>query len=261
MATTSKIKNRTQFAGYCLRKLGHPMIKINVTNDQINDCIDDSIQFYNHFHFDATSEVYHKHQITQENIDNRYIDIPDNIVSVKKIVPISSDSYSTSTEALFDPMYQMYKSDLLSFNNLSTSVQYLMQWKESAKMIQLLISGIKEIFDFSVHENRLYLHLNWMTDIAIDDWLVINAERILLNPDEDINAESDVWGDMFLKEYCAALIQLQWGQNLSKYENVQMPGGVVFSGERIYMEAKEKVERIKEEARSVWELPPLMMIG
>lgn len=255
-----KLQNRTQLKDYCLRKLGHPMLKINVTDDQIEDCIDDSIQFFNEYHYNATARLYHKHQITQTDIDNEYITIPDHIIAVRRLIPLSSQGGATS--AIFDPVYQMRLNDLITFNHAVVDTDYIYTLNMAIQTNNVMITGAQEIVDYTRYENKLHIRIDWGNDIAKDDWVIVDAERILLGRDGDhLTDPSDVWDDMFLKEHCVYTIQYQWAKNLSKFEGISMPGGVTYSPDRLLSDANENLARIREDARSVWELPPMFGIG
>ena len=256
-----RLQNRDQLAQYCLRKLGSPMLKINVTEDQIEDCIDDSIQFFNEFHYNATARLYHKHQLTAEDITNQYLTLPDHIIAVRRIIPLSSSGGSNTS--IFDPVYQLRLNDLITFNHSVVDVDYLYTLNMSMQTINVMISGAQEIVDFTRHENKLHIRVDWNNDLKEGDWIVIDAERILIDHsnDESPTMPSDVWDDMFLKEYCTYLIQYQWAKNLSKFEGISMPGGVTYSADRLMTDANENLARIREESRSVWEVPPMFGIG
>lgn len=255
----AKLSTLVDLKDYCLRRLGYPTIQINVTEDQIWDRLQDAIDFFNEFHADSTARVFHKHQITETDIENQYITIPDTITHVKRILPLSDEGMTSS--AIFDPVYQMRMSDFLSFNHLGSSVQYWNQWQSHIKMIQMQLSGAQQEIDFTRYEHQLKIRVDWEADITKGQWVIIEAERLLLDPEMEINDPSDVFNDQFLKQYATALIKEQWGENLSKFDGVQLPGGVTFSGERIRNEAREDIQRIREEARNFWEDPLGIFVG
>jgi len=254
-----KINTLVELRDYCLRRLGFPAITINVAEDQVWDRLQDAIEFFNEFHADSTARIFHKYQITAEDIVNQYIPIPSVITHVSRILPLSDQGMTS--EAIFDPVYQMRLSDFLSFNHLGTSMQYWYQWQSHIRMLQMQMGGAQQEIDFTRYEHKLQIRVNWSTDIVKGKWLIIEAERLLLDPESDINEPADVYNNLFLKEYATALIKEQWGMNLSKYSGIQMPGGITFSGERILSEARDDIQRIKEEARNVWENPLGMYVG
>jgi hypothetical protein len=256
----AKINSLDELKDYCLRKLGYPVIEINVSEDQIYDRINDAIDFFNEYHFNSTARFFHKHQITATDIENEYITIPPEITHIKRILPLQSEG-TTAQDALFDPVYQMRMSDFMSFNHMGSSMQYWNQWGSHIKMMQMQFGGAQQEIDFNRYNHQLKLRIDWQVDVTEGDWVIIDAERLLLDPDSDYTEPSDVYNDMFLKELSTALIKLQWGQNLSKYEGIQLPGGTVMNGEKIFNEAQEEVLRLKEEARSNWEAPLSLFVG
>ena len=256
------ISSRTELKQYCLRRLGAPVIQINVADDQVEDRLDDGLDFFNEFHYDSTARFLHKHQVTATDISNQYITIPDEITHIRRILPLQgSDGATTTTEAIFDPVYQMHMSDLLSFGHIGSSMAYFTQWKSYARMVQGQTSGLQQEIDFSRYEHQLKIRVEWGKDIVVGQWIIIDADRLLLDPNGGSPSLSDVYNDQFLKEYCTALIKENWGTNLKKFSGIQMVGGVTFNGEQIYQEAKEDILRIKEEARLVWEEPLGIFIG
>ena len=247
------INTRANLKNYCLRRLGYPVIKINVSDDQIEDRLDDAFDFFNEFHYDSTARFFHKYQITETDVANQYLTIPNEITHIRRILPLSSDS--SNSEAIFDPVYQMHMNDFLSFSSAGGSLQTLFILKQHMKMMDMQLNGAQQEIDFSRYEHQLRLRVDWSKDISVGQWIIVDAERLLLDPDDDYTSASDVYNDQFLKEYATALIKLQWGQNLSKFDGVQLPGGVTYNGERITSEAKEDLQRIREDARNVWEEP------
>lgn len=262
------ISTRSELKAYCLRRLGAPVIQINVSDDQVEDRLDDAFDFFNEFHWDSTARIFHKHQITQEDKDNQYINIPAEITHIKRILPLQGGGLNAT--GIFDPVYQMHQNDFLSFNHVGSSMQYWNQWQSHLKMIQMQTSGTQQEIDFTRYEHQLRIRVNWETDVSVGDWIVIDAERLLLpggygmtddGSSPSIETVSDVYNDQFVKEYATAMIKQQWGENLSKFEGIQMPGGVTFSGDRIRQEARDDIARIREEARQVWEQPLGLYIG
>jgi len=252
MARPNRITSRTQLANYCLRKLGAPVIQINVAPEQIDDRIDEALDRFIEFHYDSTARIFHKHQITKEDLSNQYISIPDTIVFINKVLPFTQGS-----GGYFNPVYEMRLSDFLSFGSMTSSLQYYTQWQQNVQMTQMLTEGVHQQIDFALYENTLKLRVEWGIDINVGDWIIIDSERILSGSDESSSPPelADFWGNLWLKDYTTALIKEQWGQNLSKFEGIQMPGGVTFNGERISSEAKEEIMLLEEQIRDIWEKP------
>jgi len=235
---------------YCLRKLGHPVIEINVDDDQLEDRIDEAISFYREFHYDAVELVYLKHQLTEVNITNQYLPINDLITGVTKVFPFSN---RTTGINIFDIRYQILINDLYSL--MSTDMIYYSQVRQHLELLNQLLIGQKPI-RFNRHMNRLYIDMDWEEDVKKDDYIVIECYRVL-----DPETYTDVYGDRILKKYAAALVKRQWGNNLKKFNGVQLPGGVQLNGQVIYDEAVEEIKEIEEEVRNTYELPVDMFVG
>jgi len=243
--------SRELLKDYCLRRLGHPVIEINVDDDQVEDRIDDAFQFYREFHYDAIEKVYLQHQITANNISDKYVTLSDAVVGVERVLPFSNKT--TSGMNIFDVRYQILINDLYSI--MSTDLIYYQQVKGQLQLIQDVLVGTKPV-RFNRHMNRLYIDADWGQDFAVGDFVIVEAWRIL-----DPSTYTDVYNDMWLKRYATALIKRQWGDNLKKFEGMALPGGVVLNGQRIFDEAVAEIDKIEQEIRNTWELPPDMFVG
>lgn len=243
--------SRQQLIDYCLRRLGHPVIEINVDEDQIEDRIDEAFQFYRDFHFDAVELVYLKQQVTANVKSDQYITLSDAVTSVIRVLPFSSKT--TSGVDMFDVRYQIILNDLYSIQ--STDLIYYDQVKTHLQLMQDMLVGQKPI-RFNRHQNRLYVDIDWQNDIDEGEYLIIEAYRIL-----DPNTFTDVYNDGFLKKYATALIKQQWGNNLKKFEGVQMPGGVTLNGQKIYDEATQELEDLRDQVQNTYQLPVDMFVG
>jgi hypothetical protein len=240
----ASVTTREELRDYCLRRLGAPVIEINVDDDQVEDRIDDAFQFYREYHFDAVEKVYLKHQITAQDVTNQYITVPDLVVGVERILPFSNKSDGTN---IFSIRYQILLNDLYSL--MSTNLIYYYQVKQELELINQVLVGVKPI-RFNRHMNRLYIDMSWPEDAEVGSWIIIECWRIL-----DPETYRDVYNDMFLKRYCTALIKRQWGENLKKFQGVQLPGGVTINADQIYQDALEEIKQIESEMQSRFELP------
>jgi hypothetical protein len=243
--------SRQQLIDYCLRKLGHPVIEINIDVDQIEDRIDEALQVYREFHYDAVELVYLKEQVTSNTISNQYVTLNDAVTGVVRVLPFSSKT--TSGIDMFDIRYQILLNDLYSLQ--STDLINYYQIKSHLQLMQDLIIGIKPV-RFNRHQNRLHIDLDWSNDIVAGEYIIIEAYRIL-----DPNTFTDVYNDGFLKKYATALLKQQWGNNLKKFEGVQLPGGVTLNGQKIFDEATEELASLKEEVQNTYQLPVDMLVG
>jgi len=240
----ASVTSREQLKDYCFRRLGAPVIEINVDDDQVEDRIDDAFQFYREYHFDAVEKIYLKHQITQQDITNQYITVSNLVVGVERILPFSNRSDGTN---IFSINYQILLNDLYSL--MSTNLIYYYQVKQELELINQILVGTKPI-RFNRHMNRLYVDMNWTGDVDIGTYIIVECWRIL-----DPDTYTDVYNDMFLKRYCTALIKRQWGENLKKFQGVQLPGGVTINADQIYQDAIAEITQIETEMQSRFELP------
>jgi len=250
MAVTS----RELLKEYCLRKLGEPVIEVNVDPDQLDDRVDEALQKYREFHADATTRVFFKHQMTADDITNGYITIPSNIIFLSRMFALSS-SFQSSRK-FFDIKYQMMLNDIADMHNYIGDLAYYEQMQQYLSLLDMKLNGAP-ITTFSRRQNRLYIHGDTVDgDLVEGDYVVVEAYEIV-----DGNTYSSIWDDMWLKKYTAALIKRQWGTNLLKFEGMQLPGGVTLNGRQLYEDAIQEIERLEEELRLTFEIPPDMFVG
>ena len=323
----SQPSTRQGLIDYCLRKLGHPVVEINVDDDQLSDRVDDALQYYQDYHYDGVERLYLKQKMTAstitlttstalvaplalgekvtgqtsgayafvshelnvssngttvyltgvngtfaagENIvtdrtnttgtvatfelgivDLQYIPLNDAVLGVVRILPFSN--ISTGQSYMWDIRYQLRLNDM--FDLLSTSLIYYQQVRSQLSLIDQLLVGSKS-FRFQRHQNRLYIDMNWGTDVTPGEYVLVECYRIL-----DPDTWTDVYNDRFLKRYATALIKRQWGENLKKFEGIQMPGGVTLNGQKIWDEAMAEIDYLEREAESTYVEPPNFMVG
>tara|TARA_A100001015_G_scaffold143831_1_gene159629 strand:+ start:2386 stop:3135 length:750 start_codon:yes stop_codon:yes gene_type:complete len=246
------VNTRQKLIDYCLRNLGAPVIEINVDEDQIEDRIDEAIQFYQEYHSDAVVRMYRKHQVTSDDITNRYITLPDNFLFVNRVFPFNSAQEGTS---LFSLDYQLHLQDVYSLRQPGLLVNYEMT-KQYMSLIDRNINGMQELTTFSRHQNRLYIETQWGDTIGAGEYIIIEGYETL-----DPNTYTDVYNDRFLKKYATALLKRQWGLNLIKFEGMQLPGGVTLNGRQIYDDAVQDIEKIEEEMQLTYEMPADFYVG
>lgn len=242
--------SREELKAYCKRQLGEPVIEINVAPEQEEDVLELSLQYFQQFHFDSVELVYLKHQVTGNNISDQYIELNDAIIGVEKVLPFTARTRGID---LFDIRYQIFLNDIYSLQ--STDIIYYTQVMTQLQLINDLLVGQKPV-RFNRHQNRLYIDMDWQTDIATGEYIIIQCYRIL-----DPNTFTDVYNDQFLKRYMTAQLKKVWGNNLKKFEGVQMPGGVTLNGQRIYDEAVEEIKELEEEVQSTYMLPVDFFVG
>lgn len=242
--------SRNDFKEWCLRKLGKPVIEINVDDDQVEDRIDESLRYYWDYHFDGSNLIYYKHQVTQNDIDNKYITLPENIIGAVRIFPLSSSFVNTSD--MFNIRYQIALNDLYTLTSVSL-VPYYMVMQHLGVMQELLVG--QQPIRYNRHRNQLNIDMSWDM-VKVGEFILVEAYEVV-NPD----TWSDAWGDRWLQQYATSKIKMQWGTNLKKYEGMQLPGGLSFNGQKIYDEAKEEIETLEKEMISSYSLPVMDMIG
>jgi hypothetical protein len=258
---------------YALRSLGKPVIEINVDNDQLEDRIDEALQFYAQHHYDGIRRTYLKYKLTEADKQrlqastpttetaikngvtstwyeaNNYIVVPESVISVINILPFSDKANLN----MFDVRYQLRLNDLYDFASTSI-INYDMVLRHLDFLDQILV-GQKPI-RFQQHDNRLYIDMAWDHDLQVDEYLVIECYRKL-----DPNTYTDVYNDIWLKRYITAQFKRQWGSNLSKFNGVTMLGGVTLNGDKLFTEAQTEIEKLEKEIRDSYEIAPTFMIG
>ena len=331
----AKPSTREELKQYCLRTLGQPVIEINVEDDQLEDRMDEGLQFFQEYHFDGVERMYNVHQITGStvkiisgtgftdgetitggtsnatatvesansttitfkshldtngisnndvtssfsngetitgsssgtaavadtdatlvtfgDIDNHYITLNDSIIGVTGIFDIQDTGGGQTSSDLFSFRYQFHLNEMpyltaTSIINYKMSMQHL-------KLLNDMFVGKKPL-RFNRHQNRLYIDMDWNDDVEIDEYLVVEAYRII-----DPVTFTDVYNDMFLKRYVTALFKRQWGANLIKYEGVQLPGGTTLNGRSLFEEAITELRETEEQASLKYELPVDFMVG
>ena len=241
--------SRSEFKEYCLRKLGKPVIEINVDDDQVEDRIDESLKYYWDYHFDGAEKLYYKHQITATDKVNKYITLPENIIGAVRIFPVGQ---SLNTMNLFNIRYQIALNDLYTLTTQSM-VPYVMAMQHIQFLEEILV-GQKPI-RYNRHKNRLHIDMDW--DLAVlNEYIVVEAYQVV-----DPTTYSDVWGDRWLALYTTAQIKYQWGTNLTKFTCMVLPGGVQFNGEKIMDDAKAEIEALEQEMMTSYTLPAYHMVG
>jgi len=280
----SQPSNRQGLIDYCLRQLGAPVLEINIADEQIDDLVDDAIQYFQERHYDGVIQTPMKYKITQDDIDRgrapagnggtvgittttvtqtvgvttqfdfqengNYIPLPDSIIGVNKIYRFPGTQ--TMSSGMFNLKYQLMLNDVYFFDSLEL-LSYSMV-KTKLEDIDYLLNPLKQI-RFNIRQGRLYIDADW-SDFAAGDYIIIDCWRIL-----DPNDFSKVYNDRFIKKYLTATMKRQWGQNLIKFQGVKLPGGIELNGRQIYDDAVQELKEIQEQMLSTYEIPPLDEIG
>ena len=243
------ISSRDDFKEYCLRKLGKPVIEINVDDDQVEDRVDEALKYYWDYHFDGTEKVFYKKQITEEDITNKYITLPQNIIGAVSIFDIGD---FIAVNNIFNIRYQIALNDLYTLTYQSM-VPYYMAFQHIQLLEQLLVG--KQPIRYNRNTNKLFVDTDW-NKLTPGYFLVVEAYQIV-----DPADYNDVWNDRWLQRYATELIKKQWGSNLTKFVGMQLPGGITFNGEKIYNDAHEALEKLESEMITSYSLPVTDMIG
>ena len=276
--------SRSQLKDYCLRQLGAPVLEINVADEQVDDIIDDALQYFHERHFDGVLRTYLKYQITQDDIDrgkgpgedgvlgittttatstidgasmqfdweenSNYLQVPPAVIGVEKVFHF--DGSQSMSNGMFSIKYQLFLNDIYFWGAMEMLTYNMTRTYLSD--LEFALTTQKQ-FRFNQRMDRLYLDVSW-SELTAGDYIVIDCFRTV-----DPNDYARVWNDSFLKKYTAALLKKQWGQNLIKFNGVKLPGGVELNGRDIYEDGVKELEVIREMMSNTYELPPLDMIG
>jgi len=315
--------SRDELVSYVKRKLGDPVITINVSDEQVDDRIEEALRYFQEYHFDGSEKVFLKHQITSSNlifasastgtfgnnelirgatsnvearvhavtnatmihttytssgvsfangeivigtsgaqgtlstiqlgdIDNQYVPVSNDILSIQHILPFNVGFGATSASSMFSFEYQYIMQNI---GNLTTgSVVSYWLTKSHLELLADLFNGTPDV-RFNRHVNRLFIDFDWFSDVRPGSWLIVEAIRLL-----DPSVWPRIWGDRYLADYTTALVKKQWGQNLLKYDGVQMPGGVTLNGQKIYDEGTRELEALEKDIQLKFEEPPHFLI-
>jgi hypothetical protein len=248
------VTNRQTLKEYCLRRLGFPVIEINVDDDQIEDRIDDALQYWQDYHFDGLQKVYYIKAITQTDINNKYLDLTNvrddannalDIVGITRIFPITD---SQATINMFDLRYQLRLNELYDFTSASY-INYTLT-HQHLRSLEIMFSGEVPI-RFQRHMRKLFIDWAWGRSAAPVGSIVVAECWANINPD----VYNRVWNDRWVKEYATALIKRTWGNNLKKFSGVQLPGGVTLNGKEIFDEAVLEIKDLETEMQNNYSLP------
>jgi len=275
---------RQELIDYCKRKLGAPVLEINVADEQIDDLVDDAIQFFQERHFDGVYPAFYKYQITQDDIDrgrsrgnntavgiattsatanivgtattftyeenSNYLQVPPNVIGVTKLFLF--DGSNTITHNMFSVKYQLFLNDIYYWG--ATELLSYAMVKTYLEDLDFLLTTQKQI-RFNKRQDRLYLDIDWGS-VNVGQYIIIDCYATL-NPSD----YPRVWNDSFLKPYLTSLIKRQWGQNMMKFTGVKLPGGVELNGRQMYDDAQREIDILMEKMSNTYELPPFDMIG
>ena len=245
--------SRNSLIEYCLRRLGSPVIEINVDPDQLEDRVDEALQYFREYHSEATYRGYIQHLVTADDVTNKYIPISSSIQQVTKLFKLSAAIF---TRNMFSIKYQMHLNDIANMHSYIGDLAYYEQVQQYLSLLDMRLNGSPQV-DYVRKQNRLYIHGEFEEeDIKAGEYVVAEVYSVI-----DEGDHTAVWNDMWLKEYTTALIKQQWGANLIKFEGMQLPGGVMLNGRQLFDDATQEIERLREKIRTDFELPPDFFVG
>jgi hypothetical protein len=275
----AKPASRQELIDYCLRQLGAPVLEVNVAEEQLDDRVDEALQYFQERHFDGVIKMFLKYKITENDIkrgrargdnnvagivtttstagigtfsweeNSNYIPVPDSVIGIERVFKLDNRTIASN---LFNVNYQLFLNDIYWFSSTEMLNYYVT--KRYLEDIDWIVNPDRQI-RFNKRQNRLYIDTSW-DRLNADDYLMIECYRII-NPAES----TGVWNDSFLKKYTTALIKKQWGQNLIKFQGVKLPGGVELNGRQLYDDAMKELQAIEDQMMITYELPPLDLIG
>ena len=257
----AKPQSRNQLIDYCLRRLGHPVIEINIDDEQIEDRLDDALQMFMEYNSEGSSRIAQFVEITEAMITNKYIDLNaafggaynDRILSVNRVFPINSQATSVN---FFDLKYQMRLNDLNDLHTGIGDLAYLEQMEQYLSTIDLKLTGHPQV-NFSRIDAKLYIQgdLGAGGELSAGDKIMI--EMFV----STATSLANVYNNMFLKEYTTSLMKLQWGENLVKFDGITLPGGVTLNGRQIVEDAKAEIEIIRQRMFNEYDTPVDFFVG
>lgn len=234
------VTTRQGLIDYCLRELGEPVVEINIDDQQVEDRVDEAIEFFRQYHYDGIEKVYLKHLVTNDDVAQKSIPITDLVYGITRVFPVAAGT--STSKSIFDLQYQLRLNDL--YDLTSTSVIYYSMVMSHLSLLDQTLNG-HPLYRFNRLTNRLYIDENWVENIVPGSYILVECYRAL-----DPATAPRMYNDSWLKHYVTALIKKQWGTNLKKFSGMQLPGGVTIDGDKIYQEAKDEIKDLEEDLRN-----------
>jgi hypothetical protein len=232
-----KVTSREELKEYCLRDLGAGLIEIDITDEAMEDRIDEALAFFNEYYFDGSDRFFYPHEVTAEDISNGFITLPDHIWGVNSIMPFSSNA--STSPSIFDVQYQLRQWDMQ--NLISSSLIYYHQVMSHLALIEAQLT-VQRQFRFNRNVGKLYLDMNWENRVAVGTYLMVDCFSVV-----DPETNTKFWDNRQFKHYVSALFKLQWSKAYSKYDSIALPGGVTINGKEMYREAMAEKKEIEDD--------------
>lgn len=247
------VNSRQSLKEYCYRKLGAPVIQINVDDDQVEDRIDDALGMFREYHGDSIVRRYQAIQLTQNDITAQMIPTPETAMSVIRVYPIQSSSGGTNMNISFTAAMSDILDSLRNGSMMQGTFRYFVV-EQHLSMIQQFFSRENPIV-WNRHERHIRLQINW-ENIKPGDFILVESWNAV-----DMDTYDTIWSDWWLESYTTALIKQQWGMNMIKYDGVQLPSGIVLNGRQIYDDATREIADLEDKLQNTYQLPIDFMWG
>jgi hypothetical protein len=232
--------SKAELKDYVLRSLGHPMLEINVTNAQIDDRIDEAVAFFEDYHPEAAERQFWIHQIDSTDKTNKYLTLPDSVIGVYTILGFARVN---SLSPLFNVQYQVTSAEMFALsggNGLPSLIPYYLAMRHLEFVDQWL--DPQPHFEFNRFTNKLSLFRDWNR--------ISEGNYICAEIRASVRETEEFWAHYWLVEYVKQRVKRQWGENLSKFVGIQMPGGISFNGDKIYAEADQRIQEMERDLKS-----------
>ena len=231
------VTTRQGLIDYCRRALGEPVVELNIDDQQVEDRIDEAIEYFRQYHYDGVEKIYLRHQVTQEDIDQKSIPIPDLVYGVTRVFNVAAGT--STSKSIFDLQYQLRLNDL--YDLTSTSVIYYSMVMSHLSLLDSTLNG-HPLYRFNRLGGRLYIDKDWGQVVAPDTYILVECYRAM-----DPEVATKMYNEAWLKHYATALIKKQWGTNLKKFSGLQLPGGVTLDGNQLYQEAQQEIKELEDD--------------
>lgn len=251
-------QTREDFVTYCRRKIGEPVVQLNLDDDQVQDRVDEAVRLFQQYHYDGSLLWYTSYQIQAADFTNRYITMPEGTIGVTRIFTLSSAETNSAGQGgfnMFDINYQIRLNELYDYT--AGDYVYFEIANQHLRMLEMLFTGEIPV-RYNRYINRLYIDAAWEARFTTGQYIIAEC---YLDLDAVPGATPTYWGDPWLCQFGVALLKQQWYQNLSKYKSVTMPGGMILDAREMLEEANQEVERLKVSIREEYEMPPQWIVG
>ena len=260
---------KTELKDYALRRLGYPTIDINVATEQLDDLVEEAIDYYQEYHYNGSYQAWMKIEVTdaiktaaksetQQGSTawygvNNYVSTPPGMLGINHVYTNIGAS-SIVPGNIFNIKYQIFLNDIYAMTH-GQILHYYMTSQYLETLDWVTNSQQNRRIKWNEHGGKLSLDFDW-DDITTGDYILVDCTMR-----QDPDANTGMYNDNWLKDYVEALFQQQWGRNLSKYDGIQMLGGVTLNGRQILEDASQFKKDLETQVRETYEIPPLDLIG